>query len=337
MPTRLGLIAGAAVVVLLLPLASAAAAGIGAPVTGLHPGKKSFFALPPEEGFSDLLVVPRPSCKAGQIDAAAFTESSPDGVLGVVELRGTKFHHVKHFGKLRCKLPIGKGPRTLLAPDGSTLDVPRGRADKINPAYDAQYLSDLGNGKASWGFGWFGSYCGDAPRYLVMKLKGDRGTLNVPYDGPTPPCPVDPVGPVSSTLTDGPATGPHLPAQPAPPSYLNLTTSAQFLGTTNHKRPAKVEVTISDTATDPVELMPCPLYQVTTKDTDGDSSITFEGSSPGCKHTDLIVRPGQPVTFRVSREELSPGNIFGAPKGSTFKAHIELAGMPTAKASTTVE
>jgi hypothetical protein len=340
MPTRLGMVAAAATFTLALPVVSASA-GDATPGAGLHPGKESFLAPPPEGPFPGPMPINRPSCKPGQIEAVAFTQSSPDGVLGVVELEGTKFYHVKHFGYRRCKLLIGQGPRGFIAANGEPLAVPRGRADTTNRANDSFSYLDLANGKAAWGFGWFGSYCGDAPRYIVMKLKGRRGTLDVPLDGPTPACPTDPVEPVTSTLTDGTAGGPGSAVQPAPPSYLNLTTSARFLGTTTHRHPAPVEVTISDTSAQPVDLMPCPLYEVQTDAHTGKhphfGSAVIDGSTPGCKKTDLTVRPDQPVTFRVTRKELSPGTHFNAPPDSTFDVQVELPGIPTAKVSTTVK
>jgi hypothetical protein len=192
--------------------------GYSAPVGGLHPHRASFFAPPPLNGeFPGGPTTPsRPNCKAGQIESAAFTESSPAGVLGVVELKGTKTYHSKIGERLRCALPILKGPRGLIAPDGDRLAVPRGKADKTNPGDNLFSWIDLADGKAAWGFGWFGTYCGQAPRYVVMKLEGHLGTLNVPYDGPTPPCPADPAT-AASTLTDGAAGGAGAAVPPAPP------------------------------------------------------------------------------------------------------------------------
>lgn len=343
MTKRLGVVAAATTTALVLSLAPAATAGGAAPAAGLHPGKKSFFAAPPSTGFPipGPMPIERPRCKAGQIEAAAFTESSSDGVLGVVELKGTKFYHVKHFGMLRCKLPIARGPRSFTAADGEPLAVSRGRADTTNPGMDSESYIDLVDGKAAWGFGWFGSYCGDAPRYLVMKLRRQLGTLDVPYDGPTPPCPRHSAQPITSTLTDGTASAPRAAVQPAPPSYINLTTSARFLGTSTQRRPAPVEVTISDTAAQPVDLVPCPLYTVEAEDHTGkhahSASSVIDGSTPGCTDADVTVQPDQPVTFRVTRHDLSPGTIFHAPKNSTFDVQVKLAGMPTAEVSTTIQ
>jgi hypothetical protein len=340
MPKRAVLVVAAASVALIAPTAAARAVGAAGAVTGQHPGRGSFFAPPPEGPVPGPAPIPRPSCKAGQIEAAAFTESTPGGVLGVVELEGTKFYRVKHVGYRRCKLPITKGPRSFVGASGDALPVPRGRADTTNPANNSLAYLALADGKASWGFGWFGSYCGEAPRYVVMKLSGRRGTLDVPYDGPTPGCPAHPVGPIASTLTDGEAGAPGEAVQPAPPSYVNLTTSAQFVGTTTPRHPARVDVTISDSSSQPVKLMPCPIYLVETEDNiskpSGWETVAIDGSTPGCRKAAVTVTPGQPVTFRVPPDELSPGTRFSATKGSTLEIRIELAGMPTAAASATV-
>jgi hypothetical protein len=280
-------------------------------------------------------------CKPGQIDAVAFTEPSPDGVLGVVELKGTKLYRGPTGLYLRCSLPIAVGPRWFVAPDGTRLAVPRGVADPVNSAGNGDPYGDLGLGKAAWGFGWFGSYCGLAPRYVVMRLQGKRGLLDVPYDGPTPACPTDPTAPVTSMLTDGPAGAPGSAVQPAPPSYVNLTTSAQFVRTATRTSPGAVEVTISDTATQPVTLTPCPIYALETADYTGKTfhfgSWSVDGSTPGCRTATVTVQPGQPVAFRVTSRQLSPGSHFDAAKGSTFTVEVDLAGMPPAKVSTTIK
>ncbi|HVV74534.1 MAG TPA: hypothetical protein VHC43_00745 [Mycobacteriales bacterium] len=325
------------------PVIGAPSAVIGAasPIVGLHPGAESFFAPPPEGAFSEPAPIERPTCKASQIEAAAFTESSPDGVLGVVELEGTKHYDVKHFGELRCSLPIVHGPRGFLDANGKPLGVQRGRVDKINRANDAFGNIPLNNGKAAWGFGWFGFYCGVAPRYVVMHLTGGRGDIDVPYDGPTPTCPSGGVGSTASMLTDGSAGGPGSAVQPAPPSFVSLTTSARFVGTTTTHSPASLEVTISDRSTQAVELKPCPIYELDSTDRIGKrvqfGSTSIDDRTPGCKHADVVVRPGEPVTFRISGKELTAGSSFSAKKGSTFEASVDLAGMPKAKASTTVE
>lgn len=319
----------------------AVGATVAGPVGGLHPGKWSFFAPPP--AFSSPggpTVESRPDCKASQIEAVAFTEPSPDGVLGVVEMKGTKYYHVPHRGWLRCALPVSKGPRRLLAAGGAALAVPRGQSDTTNAGGDPFSFVDLVSGRAAWGFGWFGSYCGAGPRYLVMRLDGRRGVLHVPYDGPTPPCPANPSGPVASVLTDGAAGGPAEAVQPAPPSFLQLRTSAHFVGTTTTRGPAPVDVTISDVSDQPVALLPCPYYEVVSTDfvhgRVSSRSVNVDGSTPGCARTAVTVQPGTPVTFRVSPDEISPFSPFDAKKGSTFKVQVKLEGMPTAKASTTV-
>ncbi len=259
-----------------------------------------------------------------------------------MELKGTKVYHRKRSPQaLRCALPIRKGPRGFLAPDGSPLAVPLGRADTTNPANDPFSFDDLSSGRAAWGFGWFGSYCGAPPRYVVLKLANHRGALNVPYDGPTPACATDSSGTSSSTLTDGPAGGPDSSVQPAPPSFTNLTTSARFAGSTTTRRPAPVDVTISNTSAQPVTLVPCPEYEIQTDDHTGKrehfSSISIDGSTPGCKKSTVTIQPGQPLTFRIPSDEVEPGSPFGASKGSTFDVEVEMAGMPTAEASTTVQ
>jgi hypothetical protein len=142
-------------------------------------------------------------------------------------------------------------------------------------------------------------------------------------------------------LTDGPVGGSRAPVQPAPPSFLHLTTSARFLGRTTHDDPAPVEVTISNTADEPVSLLPCPIFSVQTKVTQGtrarSASAVIDNRAPGCKHESVTVLPGEPITFRLTRKELSPGTTFGAPVGSTFSVQVGLAGMPTATVSTVVE
>ncbi|HVT20201.1 MAG TPA: hypothetical protein VHE57_02280 [Mycobacteriales bacterium] len=327
--------------VVVVPLGAAHAASGHQPVAGLHPGNESFFAPPPALFLpSSGGVVPRrPTCRPGQIEAVAFTEHSPDGVMGVVELKGMKIYHKKPWGRLRCSLSIVKGPQAFVAANGEALDVPRGRENTTNPAANSLAWRTLEAGRAAMGFGWFGTYCGDAPRYVVMKLRGGRGLLRVPYDGPTPACPADPAG-AASMLTVGTAGGSRAPVQPAPPSFLNLTTSARFLGPTTHDAPAPVEVTISNTSDQAVALVPCPIFSVQTKVTIGghvrSASAVIDNRSPGCKQALVTVQPGQPIVFRLNREELSPGTRFGAPSGSTYDVAVGLAGMPTATVSTTV-
>ncbi len=328
---------------LALPADGAHAATGAVPIAGLHPGAESFFAPPPAMFLpsSGPIQIRRPACKPGQIQAVAFTQPSPDGVMGVIELKGTKIYHKKPWGKLRCSLPISKGPRGFVAANGEALDVGLGRANAINPAYDTFGTRYLAGGRAAWGFGWFGQYCGEAPRYVVMKLKGDLGLLDVPYDGPTPTCPDDPAAAVTSTLTDGPVGWTRGPVQPAPPSFLRLTTSARFLGTTTTDEPAGVEVTISNTSDQPVALVPCPTYSVQTRVSKGNrpqsGSGVIDNRTPGCKHASVTVQPGEPLTFQLTRREISPSTTFDAPSGSTFEVRVSLAGMPTAAVSTTVE
>jgi hypothetical protein len=258
----------------------------------------------------------------------------------VVELNGTAFYHRKLGGRFRCALPISKGPRALLGPNGQRLAVPRGRADRINPAATPYSSFDLMNGTAAWGFGWFGSYCGVRPRWVVMKLQQHGGELRVPYDGPTPQCPTDAATPTASTLTDGPAGAADSPVQPAPPSFLSLTTSAQFIGSTTDAQPAPVEVTISDTGAQPVALNPCPLYVLRTEvyvDDQLRRSASGGGGSPGCKHAQVTVMSDQPISFRISRRVIRQSGFADTPTGSTFVVYVDLAGMPTAQTSTIVQ
>ena len=333
----------AATTALALPAGEVQAATGDTTTAGLHPGSESFFAPPPAVLFphSSPVLPHRPSCKPGQIEAVAFTESSPDGVMGVVELKGTKTYFKRPWGRLTCALPISKGPRSLVDSSGKTLDVALGQQNKTNPASDGFGWRGLKTGRAAWGFGWFGTFCGDAPRYVVMKLKGDRGILDVPYDGPTPACPTDPATAAASTLTDGPVGGSRSPVQPAPPSYLHLTTSAAFLGATTRSAAATVEVTISDTSDQPVALVPCPIFSVQTRISTGkrthSASAVIDNRAPGCKHEPVVVQPGHPITFRLNHQEVSPGTTFNAPSGSTFEVQVSFAGMPTATVSTTVE
>jgi hypothetical protein len=118
-----------------------------------------------------------------------------------------------------------------------------------------------------------------------------------------------------------------------------LTTSARFVGSTTRSSPAPVEVMISTISDQSVALDPCPLFEVRTKDRVGKhdrfATTSIDGRAPGCKTAAVTVTPTQPVTFRVPRRELISGTPFDAKKGSTFDAFI-LAGMPTARASTTV-
>jgi hypothetical protein len=135
-------------------------------------------------------------------------------------------------------------------------------------------------------------------------------------------------------LTDGPVGAPGSPVQPAPPSYLSLTTSARFIASTTDTQPEPVEVTISDTSAQPVTLVPCPLYALRTEDYVGGqlrTSTSSGGGSPGCTSTTLTVTPAQPVTFRISRRAFS--RFPAPPKGSTFVVYVDLAGMPTAQTS----
>lgn len=342
---RVGFVSATALAatIVILSAPTSAAAGSGRPVGGLHPGSRSFFAPPPSSQFPISIPPPIanvPKCKAGQIESVAFTKPAPGGVLGVIELEGTKFYRAKPFGMRRCRLPLSKGPRSLLAADGAALDVPRGRPDSVNPANNFLAGSALRDGKAAWGFGWYGSYCGPAPRYLVMKLRAGLGVLHVPYDGPVPTCAAQPADSGTSVLVDGPAGGPAAAVEPAPRSYRDLRTSARFIGTTTTKGPAPVEVSISDTSQQPVPLVPCPEYLVQTADRTGNQphggSLVIDGATPGCNRTDLVVRPDHPITFRLSRTELAPGTHFAAARGSTFDVRVAMAGMPTAEVSTTV-
>jgi hypothetical protein len=338
-PRRLG---SAVVTTVILLSFGAAPAAQGRPTgaAGLHPGRFSFFAPAPV-----LVTLPggpnapsRPDCTAHQISAAAFTEPSTYGVEGVVELKGTKFYRRPPYGRVRCALPFTHGPRRFIAADGSTVAVPRSHGDPTNPGDDPFSYVPLTNGRAAWGFGWFGTYCGAAPRYVVMRLARHRGLLNVPYDGPAPSCPVESTA--ASTLVDGSASDPAGPVQPAAPAYADLVTSASFNGTTTRRSASTVEVTISDTGADPVDLDPCPLYAVRTSDkvrghfTFG--SYGTNGKSPGCKKEPLTVTPTQPISFRVDQRLTSRGGAFHAPKGSTFTVWVDLAGMPSAEVSTTV-
>lgn len=331
-----------AIIALLVPGAGIAAAAISSGHAGLRPATASYFAPPPADGtpLHGARVVPRPHCKAHQIDSAGFTRASPDGVLGVVELKGTKFFDSRYHRHLRCALPFTHGPRALLAANGRRLNVPLGRADTVNPAVNPLSYLYLGQGRAAWGFGWFGSYCGAPPRYVVMKVDQHGGMLRVPLHGPTPTCAPSPSTSPESMLTDGPAGAPHSPVQPAPPSYLSLSTSAQFVGTATNDQPAPVEVTITDHTDHPVVLDPCPLYGLRTEvSAEGQPQVTSawsDGRSPGCKHTALTVTKDQPVSFRVSRQALSWGWAH-ATAGKTFTVYVDLAGMPTAQASTTVQ
>jgi hypothetical protein len=158
------------------------------------------------------IAFPRATCAPDQITATAATRRTDGGVLGVARLVGAVVAH-SHGQRLRCTLPIVRGPTALITSDGQRLDVPLSPGDATEPPSNPRPDIAITNGDASWGFSWLGNFCGTRASSIEIPLRRS-GALRVPLRGPQPGC--DPAGD-TSILIDGIAGAPGEPVQPPRP------------------------------------------------------------------------------------------------------------------------
>lgn len=197
-----------------------------------------------------------PTCRPGQIHAAAHTRASTYAVLGVVTL------HARH-----CTLDVDHAVSALLDSHGRQLAIAvrtppyadLGTPDRPDLAWD--------NGAGNWGFAWRGSWCGAPAAYVRIELRHGR-YIRAPISGPQPAC--DPANSEAPLVERGIPAFPGQPVQPAPLEWSKLTASLQVPTTIDGTMLAGAVVTLTNTSDTSVALDPCPLFSVLVKNRRGD-------------------------------------------------------------------
>jgi hypothetical protein len=278
------------------------------------------------------LTVPRATCAPDQITAQAATRRTNGGVLGVVRLVGAVVAH-SHGQRLRCTLPISRGPTALITSNGQRLAVPLSRGDTTETPSNPRPDIAINNGDAIWGFAWLGSYC-DIPANGIEIPLAHSAALHVPLRGPQPGC--DPAGD-TSILIDGITGAPGEPVQPPRPEYASLRLSGRIEPGTTSNRLAPIELTLRNSGSAPIVLDPCPAYggrDFAMAHSGGFGDPISSGYLP-CTKRELVIRPGQPLRYTVPATSLLQTPSTGAIAGSTVHVDLAIAGLPLLRLSTT--
>lgn len=287
------------------------------------------FALAPPAGLGIGGFVPsRPSCSAAQIRATAVTRGSTYGVLGMVRLHGTKTYRDEQFHeRLRCSLPVRRGPVALLDAGGRRLPVPRRAMSPVDPPSNPRADAALTNGDAVWGFSWLGSWCGPRPAAVLLPLTTrPRSTLRVPLTGATPRC----AGHSSSTLVDGIAGDSADGVQPPAPAFAHLRLHLRVEPGTTGRQVADLDATLTTTGP-PVVLSPCPSFAGRDwADSRGGFSDPLPTASLDCLGDPPVITTEHPLHFTVAGPSLTQSGQRPATRGSTVRLAVGIAGVAPA-------
>jgi len=210
----------------------------------------------------------------------------------------------------------------------------------VNPPQNIRPDLSLAGGAATWGFAWWGSWCGPPATAVVLALRDPAnsvphprsyGRLVVPLTGPAPRC----QGPTSSTLVAGVAGGGDQGVLPVPPDYraLRLRLSA----TSAHDGVVRgLVLSISNSSNSPVVFSPCVEYAIQVADTT--QFGTDIGSSSGTLPCDRTVSAHGRIKVDLPSQQYAEGAPPGQePRaGTAIEVTVAIAGVPSATATTHV-
>lgn len=310
------------------PATAPPASGPPAPSVRPNPSGAAFTMAPPEQQAVGPMTFRRPDCRPGQIAAQAQTRRSTYGVLGVVHLRGTRWYRMPRIHqRLRCSLPVRRGPTALLDGAGRRLPVPLEPMSPVNPPANVRSDIPLSNGEAVWGFSWLGSWCGPAPAAVLLPLATrPRSTLRVPLTGASPGC----AGRSSSRLIDGIAGDSADGVQPPAPAFAHLRLHLSVEPGTTRRQVADLDAVLTTTGP-AVVLSPCPSFAG--RDwarSRGGFSDPLATATLGCLGDPPVITVGQPLRFTVAGPSLTQSGRRGARPGSTVRLTVGVAGVPPA-------
>jgi hypothetical protein len=257
--------------------------------------------------------MPRRTCKAVEVHAAAMVRRSPDGVVDVVTLTT----------KRQCDIHVGDLRPTLYDAQHQLLDVPVvADADKTNPA-ENQGWTPL----TTLGFAWDGSWCGASATTVAVPLT--KGTVQAMLSGPQPGC----TGSSTAVIVPGAFGYPGDPVQSAPPEWRFLTAAFHVPAVTRSPALVHPYVTFENSSDQPVVLGPTPTYQIGVHDKYGDGT-DGEGEHAVPLHTGARTVPAH-GSLRVDLPTQSLVNDYRNLRGKRITTSFAMAGVPTA--STTSE
>jgi hypothetical protein len=256
----------------------------------------------------------RRACRPAEISGNATLRRAPGGVVGVVNLTSAS----------NCDIDLGAIHPTLLDQQGQPLALTQvANADSNNPAANAGWIP-----RTSFGFAWNGSWCGQPATSVQVPLK--HGSVEVPLAGPQPGC----SGASTSVVIPGAAGYPGNPVQGAPPAWRFLTVTLAVAPATNTSTLHGLRLTFTNNSAQPVRLAPTPTYFIGVRDTYGD------GTQGEANHL-LVIKSGLDIvpahgTLRVSLPPESIVQDFNNLRGPTATITFEMAGVPTASATTRI-
>jgi len=280
-----------------------------------------------------------PACRSGDVTARATLQSTPYGVIGVVEMHGTN-----------CSLHIATGPSQLLnaARQVIVAATPASGERVQNPPGNWRPDLALYAGDAAWGFAWRGSWCGPPAAYVVVPMQDtpispaalprSYGLLVVPLTGPQLGC----QGQSHSNLVRGVPGGVDAPVQSPPGEWtqgLRVSLSVPPNAASNGVIDGIIAV-IRNHSSAPISLSPCPYYELDTGETDRRGSERDSGRAAltPCDTSTVVPANGE-LRFALPPTEYGGGSPLGnggAASGSQVQIAFAIAGVPTATATTRV-
>lgn len=187
-------------------------------------------------------------CRSADVRGGAELRPAPNGVLGVVELRGDK-----------CSLDVDPASITLLDRAGRPLGVSVHPEPNPNPGRAVRPDIAAAYGVVAVGFGWRGSWCGAPAGRLRLAALGRSArarTLVVPVTGSSPSCD----GQGSGYVVPGLVDRPDQPVQTAPPAWAVLHATVELPATARGDHFINYRVLLQNRGERPVTLSPCPDY-----------------------------------------------------------------------------
>jgi hypothetical protein len=283
--------------------------------------------------------LPQTPCRPADVTARAATRQVADGVDGVIEMDGRG-----------CSLHVSLGPTALLGADGKRLAV-RLDSDRVtvNPGGDPRWDIPLAEGRALWGFSWRGSWCGTAPKAVLVPMTdeadvspsaGPYGDLRVPLSGPVPPCSGSSDSVLQPGVPGGFGGGWELNSTPdavqvPPPDWSGLRAAITVPPTDGPGRPTTWTLRLTNVTGSPIALSPCPEYgfAVTSVRTGGSEDEAGPGGSLPCAQQPAVIAAHSSAVYALPSQALGAAALKTPPAGAVVTVEVAIADVPTATAT----